>query len=248
MNGSVVGTGQMGGRDVRAWRLRPWPNDPTARLLVFVDHLMVPSSDDLAAAVAEARASNAAVLRTSALFPRAAEAATASGFEIVDTLALLRRPLDDDLDRVIESMYGTGRPRTQALRPWHHAPAARVDQEAFGPLWGNDEQSIADIRRATPVHRARRRRAGRHLAGFAISGAAGDSGYIQRVAVAHSARRQGVARDLVADALRWMRRRAFSTAFVNTGVTNDAALALYDRFGFERLDDRLVIAEHRLRP
>jgi ribosomal protein S18 acetylase RimI-like enzyme len=149
---------------------------------------------------------------------------------------------------VIEAMYGPRHPRTDALRRRHHAHAALVDQEAFGPLWGNDEQSIGDIRAATPVHRARRRRIGRHLAGFAISGAAGDSGYIQRLAVAHAARRQGVARDLVADALRWMRRRSFSTTYVNTGVTNDAALALYDRFGFVRLDDQLVIAEHRLHP
>lgn len=214
---------------------------------MFVDHLTVPTPDDIAAAVAEAGAAGASVLRTSALFPRAADVATASGFDIVDTLALMRRPLDDELDRVLEAMYGTGRPRTQPLHRWHHAPAALVDQEAFGPLWGNDEQSIAEIRQATPIHRARRRRTGRALAGFAISGAAGDSGYIQRVAVAHAARRQGIARDLVADALRWMRRRAFSTAYVNTGVTNEAALALYDRFGFVRLDDHLVIAEHRLR-
>ena len=243
-----MGTGQLGGRDSRSWRLRPWPNDPSARLLVFVDHLAVPSTDDLSAAVAEARASSATVLRTSALFPRAAEVATSAGFEVIDTLALLRRPLDDDLDRLIEAMYGTGRPRTRPLRPWQHASAALVDQDAFGPMWGNDEQSIADIRRATPIHRARRRRTGRELAGFAISGAAGDSGYIQRVAVAHTARRRGIARDLVADSLRWMRRRAFATAYVNTGVTNDAALALYDRFGFVRLDDQLVIAEHRLHP
>ena len=238
----------MGGPDMGSWRLRPWPNDPSARLLVFVDHLTVPTADDLAAAVDACRADGATVVRTSALFPRAAEVATASGFDVIDTLALLRRALDDDLDRTLEAMYGTARPRTGALRAWQHEQAATVDQDAFGPLWGNDARSLADIRRATPVHRARQRRVGRRIAAFAISGAAGDSGYLQRVAVAEAARRRGLARDLVADALHWMRRRAFSTAYVNTGVTNAAALALYDRFGFVRLDDHLVIAEHRLHP
>jgi ribosomal protein S18 acetylase RimI-like enzyme len=248
VNGSIVGTGQprATAEATRGWRLRPWPNDASARLVVFADHLTVPTPDELAAAIAATRADQAPVLRTSALFPRAAEAAVGAGFEVLDTLALLRRRLDDDLDRMLESIYGTDRPRTTALRSWHHRQAARVDQEAFGSLWGNDEVSLAEIRWATPIHRARRRRAGRRTAGFAISGAAGDSGYIQRLAVATDAQRRGVGRDLVADALRWMRRQSYATAYVNTGVDNHPALALYDRFGFDRLDDQLVIAEYRL--
>ena len=214
---------------------------------MFLDHLSVPTADDLAAALRDAMAAGAAVVRTSALFPRAAEVAIGAGFEVVDTLALLRRTVDDALDHALESEYGTGRPRTRPLRRWRYARAAEVDQDAFGVLWGNDERSLTEIRMATPIHRARERRVDGRTVGFAISGAAGDSGYIQRVAVASTARRQGIARDLVADSLRWMRRRAFATAYVNTGVTNEAALALYDRFGFVRLDDHLVIAEHRLR-
>ena len=60
------------------------------------------------------------------------------------------------------------------------------------------------------------------------------------------ARRRGIGRELVADSLVWMRRSGFSTAYVNTGVGNTAALALYEGLGFVRMDDQLVIAERRL--
>lgn len=215
-------------------------------MLVFVDHLNVPTRADLTNALAQARAAGAHVVRTSALFPRAADVALDAGFHTIDTLALLRRSVDHHLDRDIESLFGPVVPRSRPLRPWHHQRAAVVDQDAFGAAWGNDARSLADIRRATPLHRARLRRDGRTVLGFAISGAAGDSGYIQRLAVSTAARRRGIGRELVADALVWMRRSGFATAYVNTGVGNAAALALYEGLGFVRMDDQLVIAERRL--
>ncbi len=120
-----------------------------------------------------------------------------------------------------------------------------VDRQAFGPMWGNDATSLRDIRSATPVHLARMIRSGRRLAGFALSGAAADSGYLQRIAVDPDHRRRGIARDLVIDALRWMHDDRRSRCLVNTGIDNSAALALYEGLGFERLPDVLTIAERR---
>lgn len=246
VNGSVLGSGRDASRAPRPWQLKPWPNDPVARLLVFVDHLTIPTPADLAAADAAARAEGATTIRTSALFPRAAEVAAEAGYEVIDTLALLRLVLDDGFDRAVESRIGPIAPRTAPLRSWQHRRAAAVDQDAFGMLWGNDAASLRAIRYATPVHRARRTGRGRSLAGFAISGAAGESGYVQRLAVATANRRRGVGRDLVLDSLLWMRRRGLTTAYVNTGVTNAPALALYADLGFARMGDDLVIAERRL--
>lgn len=213
---------------------------------MFVDHLTIPSPADLAAADAAARSEGASTIRTSALFPRAGEVAADAGYEVIDRLALLRLVLDDAFDRAVESRIGPIAPTTAPLRGWHHRRAASVDQEAFGMLWGNDAASLRSIRYATPVHRARRIGRGQALAGFAISGAAGESGYVQRLAVASAHRRRGVGRDLVLDALLWMRRRGLTTAFVNTGLTNAPALALYADLGFARMGDDLVIAERRL--
>ncbi len=235
MNGEVVRT--IDGAP-RRWRMRQWPNDATVAHLVFLDHLDVPSPDDLARALEHARRRGARAVRTSAMFPRAAEAVLACGFHRLDELALLRRACNGDLPEPTRS------PR--ALRPWHLPAAARVDREAFGPMWGNDPASLRDIRTATPRHRARRITVGRELAAFSISGAAADHGYLQRLAVATDQRRRGLARDLVLDALGWMRQLRLTAALVNTGLDNHGALALYDQIGFQRLDDVLTIAEIRL--
>jgi len=219
--------------------MRQWPNDPTIAHLIFVDHADTPTADDVAGAVAHARHRGARAVRTSALFPRATEVVLAHGFAPIDRLALLSRPISS------RSTPAPGRP-TRPLLPWHLSAAAEIDRDAFGPLWGNDAASLRDIRRATPRHRARVVRDGRAVVGFAISGAAGDHGYLQRLAVGTTHRRAGHARDLVVDALRWMHDGGLTSVLVNTGVDNTAALALYDGLGFRRLTDELVIAELRL--
>ena len=227
------------------WQLRPWPNDPTAMLLVFVDHTCVPAGADLEQAASRARAAGIRTLRTSALLPRAAEVAREHGFATIDTLHLLRLYLDEATCRRIDEQASAGH-ATSPLRAWHHTRAAAVDQDAFGSTWGNDAASLADIRVATPHHRARIVRDGRQMAGFAISGWGGPTGYVQRVAVHRDHRRRGVARSLVIDALAWMSGLPLTAAYVNTGVDNAAALALYEDLGFERLDERLVIAARDL--
>jgi ribosomal protein S18 acetylase RimI-like enzyme len=224
------------------WRLRSWPNDPTVAHLVFIDHLSLPSPASVAAAVERATRTGARAIRTSALFPRVADVLESVGFEPIDRLVLLRRQLDRSIiDRSTDLDH-----RPRPLRTWHLRRAAHVDLDAFGPMWGNDTASLRDIRRATPHNRARLVRSGRDIAGFAISGAALDNGYLQRLSVSSTHRRQRIGHDLVLDALQWMYERDLNAAFVNTGVDNQAALELYDQLGFEALDDELVIAERRL--
>jgi ribosomal protein S18 acetylase RimI-like enzyme len=171
------------------------------------------------------------------MFPRAAEIVLGSGFEPIDQLVLMRRALDDGFD--------ASTMRTTRLRPWHMRAAATVDQDAFGHMWGNTAKSLAEVRRATPAFRARLVRDHRKTIGFAISGAAGVTGYIQRVAVVDSHRRRGIARNLVVDALIWMRAHGLTHSMVNTGTGNEAALALYEGLGFIELDDQLTVAEFR---
>ena len=79
-----------------------------------------------------------------------------------------------------------------------------------------------------------------------MSGVAGEVGYLQRLAVDPARQRHGAGSQLVDDALAWMHRRGATTAMVNTASDNDAALALYDAFGFHRRTDTLVLLELRL--
>lgn len=234
------------GHGVRA-RLRPWPREPDIGHLVLVDHEMVPSNDDVARWVADARSRGLRALRTGALFPASTEAFLATGFDTIDRLVLLRLDLSRHPGPVTTGR-GLARHRTtRRLGSSRLGEAAEVDRRAFGGRWSNDAASLSDIRHATPHQRSRMIAAGGSVAGFAISGRAGRRAYIQRLAVAPAEQRNGHGRALVDDALAWMRRRRASTALVNTAVDNIAAVALYESAGFERQDGDLTVLELRLR-
>ena len=85
------------------------------------------------------------------------------------------------------------------------------------------------------------------MVAFSISGRTDHSGYVQRLAVDPSARRQGLARLLLNDALTWMQRRHIERVMVNTATDNAAALALYATAGFSVEASSLLILERNLR-
>lgn len=224
--------------------MKAWPGDSSVAHLIFLDHLHVPTDDELAEAVTHATRKGARAVRTSAMFPNVAEVVLANGFSTIDRLALLRLDLaDHDVGDRADVGRSDGRPELGPLRPWHRHRCAEIDRASFGLRWGNTPASLREIAVATPHHRGRVARVGRRIEGFAISGAAAEQGYLQRLAVAPDARRRGIAGELVTDSLRWMRTRGLETALVNTGTDNDGALALYGSVGFRRLDDELTIAE-----
>ena len=162
-------------------------------------------------------------VRTGALFPDAAARFVEAGFEVIDTLALLRVAL------VRSGIRLAPPPGTARLAVRRHREASVLDRAAFGDPWGNDAGDLADIRHATPTHHAAARYVGpparRRLVAFAISGAAGGQGYLQRLAVDPQHQRAGHGRALVIDALAWMRRRRLEHGVVNTAVSNDAGAA-----------------------
>ena len=84
---------------------------------------------------------------------------------------------------------------------------------------------------------------GPNIGGFALTGQSGVFGYLQRLAVDPQLRRRGIGRRLVADSLCWMQRRGATVAMVNTGLDNEAALALYADMGFRRRSETLTILE-----
>lgn len=202
---------------------------------------MVPEVADIAGWLDEARRDGATMVRTGAMFPGAAPAFLTAGFHVIDTLTLLEMPLTPGRRRTPGGTRG-GRPVTRRLRRSMLSEAADVDRAAFGDPWGNDVRSLRDVMSATPRHRARAIGDGA-VEAFAISGQAGTTGYLQRLAVAPGSRRRGHARTLVVDALDWMRRHGSTTAMVNTAVDNHPALALYTGIGFRQRPEQLVILE-----
>ncbi len=225
-------------RRVRA-RISTWPYRPDVAHLVLLDHQMVPSDADVRSWIDAARRNGAGAIRTGALFPGSVAPFVAAGFHRIDELALLERPLEAYHRRRREQ-------RVRPLRRWQLDAAVRIDVDAFGPTWGNDRAALSDILHATPFAHARSIAVGRTIVGFAMSGVAGQVGYLQRLAVDPARQRRGTGGQLVDDALAWMHRRGATTAMVNTASDNDAALTLYDSFGFQRRSDTLVLLELRL--
>jgi ribosomal protein S18 acetylase RimI-like enzyme len=226
-----------GGRSGHAGvRLRRWPGDETVGHLVLVDHGSVPSSADIDLWIEQAARIGLRAVRTGAVFPRAAEVFADAGFATIDTLALLELDLR-------ASRRPSIRLETKRLTRRHTDQAVAIDRRAFGARWANDAASLKAIRRATPAYRARQLGVDGQLVAFAISGVAGPTGYLQRLAVDPRHQRGGRGKSLVADTLCWMHDRHLANALVNTAISNVAALALYEQFGFHPRADRLTIAE-----
>lgn len=222
-------------RVVRA-RLGARAGSSTVAQLALLDHHMVPSDSDVTGWIAAAEAQGFDALRTSALFPESQQAFLDAGFEPLDRLSLL--------ERVVHPADGRRRVRgrTRRMRARDVPGAAAVDRAAFGDGWGNDAASLAEIGPATPHHRSRV--VGRApVMAFAISGRAGSTGYIQRLAVDPDGQGAGLGRLLLDDALAWMVRHRVATALVNTGVDNERALGLYRSAGFRLRPDQLAVLQ-----
>ena len=168
---------------------------------------------------------------TNAMSAVAAAAFLEAGFRVRAELDLLARPLTEVPRR-------TGRTHRARSR----SGILALDRLAFGAD-AFDAGALDAALRATTATRLRT--VGRPMAplGYAVTGAAGRRGYVQRLAVHPDARRHGVGTALLVDGLRWARRRGAREALVNTERTNRAGRALYEMHGFVDLPEGLVVLE-----
>jgi GNAT superfamily N-acetyltransferase len=170
---------------------------------------------------------------TPALSPFEAEPFLRGGFTLHENLHLLARYLD-----VVPP------PATHRLRrgrPWHRRRVLGIDAKAFEQFWQFDANALREARRATPTSRFMISVGPHGPIGYAVTGLAGTRGYLQRLAVDPAHQGQGIGSSLVNDSLRWLRRKSVGVAMVNTQDRNLRALALYERLGFVRQREGLVV-------
>jgi len=230
-------TGERTLRFAGGWaRVGPWHDQPdVAHVVVATDHrLSLPAVRDC---VARVRAAGYRAAVTSPLTAAAAVPFLAEGFESREQLYVLEHPLSD-----LERRAGTG---LELGRGWRRDRAAVValDRRAFPPDWQLGQSGLREALRATPSVRFRvaHRPGDPGIVAFAVTGRAGRQGYLQRLAVDPDARRGGLGRALVVDALRWVRRSGGRSCLVNTQTDNQDALALYEACGFRRLPSGLGV-------
>jgi len=230
-----------------------WPGEEHVAQLILLDPSVVPGPDTFHSWAAQLAAQGITTMRTGALAPRHAAQAEAAGLHCIQELVLLEAcpPLQAER-RLVRHRHRATACREGRLGDHDFDDMADVDRAAFGDLWRLDAPMLRDVCGATPVFRARvvrdsptrwsRLRRGRPV-GFLISGRAGRTGYVQRLAVHPDQHRMGIASALLDDSLTWMSRWRADRVLVNTHVENHAALALYRSHGFVDMPERLRVYE-----
>jgi ribosomal protein S18 acetylase RimI-like enzyme len=213
-------------------RIAPWRGGGGAAHLVVSPDASV-SSNALRRCVEKARASGYASMLTSAVGPQESEVFADAGFSVQERLHLLALDLEEAPDEATRPVFRAARR--------DRAGVLAVDDVSFEPFWCLGPVGLKDALDATPTSRFRVARVGERVAAYAITGLAGRFGYLQRIAVEPSVRREGWGHALVADALCWIWRHGATRAYVNTQLDNQRALALYQSFGFEILPSGLCV-------
>lgn len=231
----MTATDTVTARGVRM-RVRPWRGRAdTAELSVVPAGAMVPPNL-VALAVGRARDRGYDEVVTPALPRGEWRPFVDVGFTVREELHLLAHDLLDLPDR--RGVGGEHQLRRVLRRDRDRVLA--VDGSAFDPFWRLDADALEDAVRATPSTRFRMERSGR---GYALTGRAGDRGYIQRLAVDPRAEGAGLGSALLVDGLVWLRRWRAREALVNTQTGNTRAIALYERLGFRRRAEGLAVLE-----
>ena len=207
-----------------ALRTVAWRGRDDASLVTVRPGAPPPTAGEIAALVDRATQAGVRRLVTGALTDVEQEPFAHAGFTVHDRLHLLRHDLVDL--PVVDSPV-----RLRRARRLDVETALAVDARAFEPFWRLDRGGLDDALADTTADLFRVADDG-GVVGYAVTGRSASRGYLQRLAVDPERWRRGVGAALVADGLRWLRRRHVRVAVVNTQVGNDGAYALYRRMGF----------------
>jgi ribosomal protein S18 acetylase RimI-like enzyme len=224
--GAVVRTRDPAVVEIGAERARvlPWRGSTRTAYLAPVPDAPAPSSQFIERCVERLSSQGYAGVVTPALAPAEQRAFLLAGFEPHERLHLLAHDLLD--------LPPFQRGATRRARRGDTRAVLVVDEAAFSSFWQLDRVGLQEALEAVAMTRFRISAVHGAVAGYAIAGTAARQGYLQRLAVDPSHQHEGRGLALVADALRWMRRRGAGRAVVNTQLGNEAALSLYTRAGF----------------
>jgi ribosomal protein S18 acetylase RimI-like enzyme len=216
-------------------RIGPWRDHQDVLLVGPVPGVPV-APDEVRATLGKLRDRGVHKVFTHALSPAEQRTFLDAGFEPHEHLHLLRH----DLSVQPRSHRPVGHRLRRGTRLDYPA-VLDLDRLAFDEFWQFDLRNLVDSRRATPVSRFRvavrsspvpaASTTSRAL-GYAVTGRAQRTCYLQRLAVHPDHQHRGLGTALIADALHWARTRGASNVLVNTQERNEAAYELYRRLGF----------------
>ncbi len=222
----------MGGHRLR---VAPWQGQAFVALVGPARSSRGPTVAEISRCVGELEGRGVERAVTPALSPFEAEPFFQAGFELHEELHLLARSID--------RLPPAPTHRLRRGRPWHRSRVLDIDARAFDQFWQFDKFTLKEARRATPTNRFMVSSESDGIAGYAVTGRAGGRGYLQRLAVDPDFQGRGVGTSLVHDCLLWLHRKGVRMALVNTQERNQRALALYERLGFIRQREGLLVLD-----
>ena len=219
-------------------RVLPWRGSTSTAYLAPVPDAVPPSSAFIQLCTERLAQQGYAAVVTPALALAEQRPFLIAGFEMHERLHLLAHDLLE--------IPPLRRRATRRARRGEKNDVLAVDEAAFSLFWQLDHAGLQEALDAVPLTRFRVSTADGRIAAYAISGTAARQGYLQRLAVHPDHQRGGRGLTLVADALRWIRRRGAGRAVVNTQLGNEAALSLYTRAGFRTQPGGLAVLRRAL--
>ena len=228
-------------------RARPWSFDDRVVHLTLADQTVVPRPDEVAQWVDVLAAGNPDVraVRTGALFPDAAARFAEAGFDVIDTLALLRvRLVRAGIRDGAAARHGApGGPRGTGRHPCSTAPPSAT-RGATTPATSTTSATPPRPTTPPPATSARRLAAGWSPSPSRVLPAARAT--CNGSPSIRSTNAPGTVGPWSSTPSRWMRRRRLEHGVVNTAVSNEPALRLYESLGFRRLPEQLVVMQFDL--
>ncbi len=183
------------------------------------------------------------LLVTSALSLRERRVFEEVGFSEREALHLLRHDL-----RSIPESAPIDRLKLRPGRRTDIDSVLEIDRGSFDEFWMLDRDGLQAARKATPVHRYTIAVLGSTVVGYAVTGRSVKSSFLQRLGVHPDVRRAGIGSHLVIDSLKWARNEGAKSMLVNTQDSNERAVRLYERVGFELLSEKLKVLERSTQP
>lgn len=121
---------------------------------------------------------------------------------------------------------------------------ATVDQHSFNPLWQHSLRALTAAYHLSSL--ATVIEVDNNVVAYQISTSSALGAHLARLAVEPQAQGQGLAKTLVAHAIRYFERRGITRMSVNTQSDNTRSQVLYEKLGFKPTGQRFPVLTYKL--
>ncbi len=162
----------------------------------------------------------------------------AAGFQVVDRIITFMRHTHNI------PAVPNGPARVRLLQPHEIGIIAKLDADTFPPQWHFSRRELAHM--LTTGCRITVALVGETVVGYACVEVRGEFGHIVRLAVHPLWQERGIGRQMLLEAMHYLRDAGATRLTLNTQQSNRRAQPLYEHLGFRRFGRVIPVLEHEL--